>query len=191
VIRPHERRLLIAPIVGVVAALALAGFALVTHPSPNHFSFVVEPAGTSWWLTPRSTWCNVTSVPGGGYEYACSMSGAASFLLNVTVPSRILGTLQVDGAYSVWIFPTVWGCEIEAQLTGFPLPCPVPYDPPPWSTWNSSILLHGTLDLSALQFNVNYTTGILPPTSWTLLVVDCQSSGESARVLSPVLLANY
>jgi hypothetical protein len=189
ILRQQPRWVVIATALGISVGLALAGWVIESRPSVTHFALIVEPVGTSWLLTPPSTWCNVTRSS-SGIAFSCSMAGAASVALNVTSPSRLSGGLEIGGPSSLWLFPTVWSCDIEGQLTGVPLPCPVPYNPPPWSTWVESFASAGTINLSALQLNVSSAEGVLPPADWSLILVDRLATNERATVTAPVVLSN-
>jgi hypothetical protein len=181
------RPVAIAVIVGISAGLLLSGLALEPQTGRSAASFVVEPAGQSWLLTPPSTWCNVTQLP-DGIEYSCSMAGAAGMILNVSHPSRISGIIEVSGPASLWILPSVWACELEVELTHLAHSCPPPFDPPPWPTWNESFTAAGPINLSALPFNFAVAPGVLPPAYWALILVDGQSTNETATVTSSVVL---
>ncbi len=177
----------VAAILGILTAVVLATLSFSAQPSVLPRSVVVAPTGASWALTPPSTWCNVTHFA-GGEQISCSMSGAAGIALNVTAPSRLVGTLAVNGPYTIWIQPSAYGCELEIHLTGFFHPCPSPVNPPPWSSWNTGLLPAGSTDLSTLPLNFTSSTGVLPPAYWALYVVDGQSQNETVSVLTPIVL---
>lgn len=179
----------VAVVLGISSSLLLTGFSLKLQPSKNHFSFIAGPAGRSWLLTPPSTWCNVTRLP-DSTEFTCSMAGAAWIPLNVSEPSRISGNIEVGGPSSVWIVQTVWMCELEIELSGFRHSCPVPYDPPPWPSWNTTLSSAGTINLSALAINITSDLGVIPAANWALLVVDGQATNETATIASSVVLEN-
>lgn len=167
----------------------MVGLVVRMPPGTQHYSYTVEPAGQSWVLTPPSAWCNI-SRSAAGTEYSCSMTGAAWIVLNVTQTSRIAGDLAVSGPSTVWLLPYVWACELEVKLTGFIHSCPLPFNPPPWPTWNASFASAGTINLTALPINVTDTPGSIPPATWALLVVDNQGTNETVTAASPVVLSN-
>ncbi len=194
----------------VTGALGAAAVALLLLSPPLLQTVTVfptariEPVGARWTLTPPSTWCIVTPLPGGnitappgnkssgptgGEEVSCSMAGAAIVQLNVTRSSRISGTLSVNGSFTVWLEPSVWSCEFLGELSGFPLPCPIPYDPPGWASWNGSYAATSSLNLSTLPFHETGTIGVIPPATWSLYVVDDQRGNETATVTSAILLS--
>lgn len=187
VLKTPARWRVVVLILGLSTGLLLAGFSLESQPRQSHSAFVVEPQGRSWLLTPPSTWCNITQVA-GGTEHSCSMAGAAWIPLNVTGRSRISGSLEVKGPSSVWVLPSVWACELEIQLTGFVHPCPAPFNPPPWGTWNTTFSSAVTINLSSLPINVTSDLGVLPVATWALVVVDEQATNETVTVTSPVVL---
>jgi hypothetical protein len=160
----RSRWAVIGTALGISAGLVLAGFVLESQSTVTHFAIIAEPAGQSWVLTPPSTWCNITHDQ-GGVHYSCSTEGAGWISLNVTEPSRLSGDIETAGPSSIWIFPSGWGCDIEAQLSGVPFPCPPPFDPPGWRTWEANFSSAEDVNLFALQFDVANTVGVLPPAS--------------------------
>ena len=184
-------RLTIAPVVvGVAIGALLVVLSFEPQPGPPGFSNTVTPSGESWNLTPPSTWCTTTPLSGGGVEYSCSMAGAGSIALNVTKPSRLLGSIEVDGPFSVWLVPAAWTCELQVQLSGFVHSCPIPFDPPPWGTWTSGQSGAGSMNLSRLPINVTQSTGVIPPAYWMLFIVDGVDVNETATVTSAVVLVS-
>ena len=152
---------------------------------------VLFTAGTSWTLTPPSSWCRVVNTtyggPNGTYsgkEYQCD-SLASWGWFNETRPSVLSGSMNSSGPVQVWLIPDGFQCELGIQLTGFVHPCPPPLNAGSYY-WTSPILPGGVVDLSSLAVNLTATTGVLPPQVWWIEIVDCGPASEAVTVVSPV-----
>ena len=143
----------------------------------------LAPAGETWSLGPISSWC--TQVQGGSWTCA-----SRALILSFTVPrdSSPRGVLSVQGAFQVWVIPAVDECDLMGALTHFALPCApsIGYVPP--LSWNATYP-SGPVDLSSLAFGLNGSTGVLPPFTWAIYIVDVEPSAvgvSSATALTVV-----
>lgn len=118
------------------------------------------------------------------------MAGALSIPLNVTQTSHVSGAVTVNGPFKVWVLLSVWSCVLTSELSGVPLPCPPPYDPPPFPTWNETYSSTGTFNVSAFQLNATTPSGVLPPANWLMVIIDGESVDEVATITSSVVLSN-
>jgi hypothetical protein len=184
----NPRRVLwVAVAVGISVGLILSGLEIESHRPPAPFDTEVAPSGSHWTLTPPASWCG-SRYANGGVEYFCNPPGTANIELKVVAPSRVSGSVQVDGPSAIWVYPSVWGCVVAVELSGNAHSCAPPYQPPPWRTWTTNFSSAARIDLAQLALNVTAQTGVLPPADWTLLVVDAGAWNETATLLSSVEL---
>ena len=191
---------------GPTGGAGVGGFAGVNCTQSGDSACTLAPAGTNWTLGPVSYWCHpetqTTANASGSTSSTYTTCGveALQILLDIAEPSLITGNVSVSGSYQVWLLPSGWGCDLMAQLTNYPIPCPIPIGIPASATTQmvSQSLWGGTVDLSTLAYSSGAEAGVLLPLpvssytsehlSWSVWIADTETSNVTAAALTPITI---